>query len=326
MNTYRQLLQDIATDIEIVDQRHFTHRALGTMVPARDVDDDPVRPLLAPLCRTIYLLYHVGDQAAARLFLTGGKAVSTLRDLEDFEYTQALHLANPGAGYWVPQWTVRARHEHGYVVERGGISILARPEELSLPAPEAGVEVSVRFPPENRYRSAGWYSVVGDAGGPPESGVVRLYLCLGTVKAGPVLLRAVMSELNLLAVPYGAKTVNHPEGLVRRDSFVVYLGRDDWQRHREIFERICAEHANLLRADYPRFAHPVATGLSFAEEPSSGGGGISFGEHRSLLASEGLLDAFAAGQRDVVGKLRAIESRFAKAGIDSLSPYLAGTT
>jgi hypothetical protein len=49
---------------------------------------------------------------------------------------------------------------------------------------------------------------------------------------------------------------------------------------------------------------------------------MSFGEHRSLLVAEGLLDAWESGMRTADRKISAIEARFTAKGLDARRPYL----
>ncbi|OXM55620.1 T3SS effector HopA1 family protein [Amycolatopsis alba] len=321
MTAHQDLLRQIAADIEVLGDLEFRHRTLGSLTPPRDVQTDPERPLLVLLCRTIYLAYHVGDLAAARLFLGGGMAVGTLYDIEDYDYTERLRAANPGVGCWEDGWTVSRVDGDRRVVTKDGISLLATPGELRPPTSAAGTEVSVRFPPEARYRLTGWYSVRSDSGKPLGDDVVRVYYTVDHPDAAPSLLNAVCSRLNRLEAPFGMKTVNDPAGLLRRDSFVVYLDVDVWQRERDFLVQLAEDHRSLLRDDPPRFALRIGHGISLAHEPRRETAAMSFGEHRSLLVAEGLLDAWEAGERTHDHKVSAIEARFAAKGLDAHHPY-----
>jgi hypothetical protein len=320
MTAHERLLRQIATEIEISGEREFRHTMLGTLVQPRDVESDPDRPLLSALCRIVYLVYHVGDPVSAKVFLTGGLAVGGLHDYEDYDYTQRLHEANPGAGPQEPGWVVTAVREHDWVVSKEGLSLIATSAELTPSDPGLGAEVTLRFPPEFRYRSTGWYTVLGDAGRPARRELVRLYFCLAGPDSAPALLKPMVTELNDRGIRFGLKTVNDPSALVRRDTFLVFLEELQWHEHRELFSRIRTEHADLLRDDYPRFANRLEPGFSFAHEPL-GEGIMSFGEHRSLLVSQGLLDAWENGERSVDERLAAITARFAEAGLDAAHPY-----
>ncbi|MFE3170619.1 T3SS effector HopA1 family protein [Amycolatopsis sp. NPDC059090] len=322
MTSHEQLLRRIASEIEVLDELKFRHRTLGTLTPPRDVQTDLDRPLLVLLCRTIYLAYHVGDLAAAQLFLNGGKPTGALYDIEDYDYTERLHTANRGKGFWDGGWAVVDIIGSNRVVSKKSISLIAAPDELRPPSPAAGTQVSVLFPPEARYQVTGWYSVRGDCGRPLGDDLVRIYFTLDHPDAAPSLLSALASELNRTDTPFGLKTVNDPAGLLRRDSFVVYLDRESWLIHQHLFARLGEEHGELLRDDPPRFALRIAHGISFAHEPRRYAPAMSFGEHRSMLVADGLLDAWEAGSSTSRAKVASIEARFTAAGLDARRPYL----
>ncbi|MFC5744689.1 T3SS effector HopA1 family protein [Actinomadura rugatobispora] len=322
MTDHEDLFRAIAADLVVESPEKFRHRELGAFTPPRDLETTADRPLLVPLCRTVYLLYHAGDQPSARLFLGGGHAARAVHDLEDGEHAERLSRAAEGFGQWSDGWTVTELRGPDAVVARDGLALLARRHELSEPAEQTGQVVGVRFRTDHPYRVPGWYCVVGEVGRPKSADLVRIYFCLGNPDVAPALLKSVLDELNRHRIAFEAKTVNNPASLLRRDSFVVYLERPHWERHREFFTDLRRTHEADLREDYPRFALRLARGMSFAQDPDLPEGTMSFGEHRSLLVAEGLLDAFDAGVRTPAGRFGAISARYRAAGLDVRTPYL----
>lgn len=322
MTSYEELFRTIADEIEVTDADAFRHRELGEFTLPRDMELTSSRPLLVHLCRTIYLVHHAGDHPSARLFLTGGRTACAVYDLEDYDYTEKLAQSAAGFAQWLPGWVVTGTRADTAVVSQDGLSLVARPEEMSEPAAEIGDEVAIRFPVERRYRVPGWYCVVGESGIPDSSDLVRIYYCLGSPALAPVLLKSVLCELNEHRLTFEVKTVNDPDALVRRDTFVIYLEHEQWLRRREFFTDLWRSHAADLRDDYPRFALRLEKGFSFAHDPDIPGGTMSFGEHRSWLVAEGLLNAFDSGVHSTAGKVAAIAARFRAEGLDIRAPYL----
>src|SRR5206468_964099 len=130
-------------------------------------------PLLIPLCRTVYLLYHAGDRASAQLFLSGGHAARAVHDLEDVEYAERLSRTAAGYGQWSEGWTVAELRGSDAVVSRDGLALLAAPQRLSELPRRVGQVVGIRFPTDHPYRVPGWYCVVGEAGKPDSADLVR---------------------------------------------------------------------------------------------------------------------------------------------------------
>jgi hypothetical protein len=74
-----------------------------------------------------------------------------------------------------------------------------------------------------------------------------------------------------------------------------------------------------LRPEVPLFSRELRPGIGIAEEPNTG---ESFGMHRCRMTAEGVLDAWAAGDQTVNGRLHAIQARFRAAGFDLDRPHL----
>jgi hypothetical protein len=324
MSDYRAVLRRIVEENEILDPTTFRHATLGLLTPPRDLETDLDRPVLRHLWRIIYLSYYADDQPAARLFISGGRAVAALPDHEDYTFVERLEAAHPGRGYPTRDWRVVSRDGELWRVEKDGITLLARAADLMDPQDvRPGGTVTVRMPPRRRYSLVGWYMAIGDHGPVDRTApLVRIYFTVRDQDAAPGLLRSVVGGLNELAVPFQFKVANHPDALDRRDSCVAYVSRDVWDEHQELFWQIHAEHADGLREESPCFALRLAPGMSFAEEPEVGGRHISFGEHRCLLVAEAMVEAFEQGLTSVDDRLTAIEDRFRREGLDAARPYL----
>ncbi|WP_217209178.1 T3SS effector HopA1 family protein [Streptomyces sp. AC550_RSS872] len=335
-NSYLRLFQEIAEEVVIQDARTFTHPRFGTLEPPRDMETNTQFPVVTYLSKLIYLTYYAGDEVAARMLVEGGKAVAAIPDHEDYAFAERLHAHNTGRGHLVPGWQVTGRRGNAWLVQRDGLTLSAPssdlvPDEPTEPAPSGGTanselqvggQVSVRFPPCQRYSVLGWYMAIGDHGAPSrDEGLVRLYFSLDGPEGAPSLMRTLTSALNRLELPFQFKMANHPSAYTRRDSGVLYLSRQAWSTHRQTLLEVCDEADAVLRNDYPRLALPLRPGVSFAVEPQVAGHRLSFGEHRCLLVAEALVTAYEQGVRDLDGRVAAIRERYAREGLDLEAPY-----
>ncbi len=322
MCDYRALVAGIARDTEIIDRTSFRHATLGTLHPPRDLETDVELPVLRYLWRILYLVYYAADLTAARLFISGGRAVAAIPDHEDYEFVERLRAANPCTGHKSHGWQEVGEIDDGLRVRRHGIALDVPHDRLQRGESSNG-RVTVLLPPERRYTLLGWYMVVGDAGPVDrDAPMARLYFTARDAVGAVEVVRRVAAMVNTLREPFQLKVANHPSALSRRDCSVLYVGKQFYDAHMDDLCRLHADLAGHLRHDPPCFARPLAPGISFAEEPDLQGHRMSFGEHRCLLVAEGLLAAFIDGVTSVGGRLDAVVRRFARDGLDLDAPYL----
>jgi hypothetical protein len=85
---------------------------------------------------------------------------------------------------------------------------------------------------------------------------------------------------------------------------------------------LAAEEAELsrhLRPGAPLFAKELFPGVGAADEP---GTGESFGQARSRLLCEGVVDAWQRGLQTREGRIEAVAARFARVGLSLAAPHL----
>jgi hypothetical protein len=116
--------------------------------------------------------------------------------------------------------------------------------------------------------------------------------------------------------------MNDPVRMRRRDSFVLYVHDRDWRTFRDDFIEVHARCVGCLREDVPGFTLPLGPGWSFAEEPAEAAGALSFGQHRALLAADGLFAAYEHDANFPDGRFAWIRRKYREAGLDLARPYL----
>jgi hypothetical protein len=222
---------------------------------------------------------------------------------------------------------VRAEDDGRVVVRRGGLSLWARPEEVSgAPADDGGTEprgadgakVSVALPSELRRLSPGFYMALGDVGLDLEEPLVRHYWNLESA-GGAALIAAGTGVLNQAGVPFRLKVAIEPASYDRCDAGVLYTPRRALATVAALLPTIRAAVAAHLRPGAPALTKPLAEGLGVADDPP---GGDSFGLHRCGLLADGAIAAFEAGIGGGPARLAAVEARFAEAGVSFERPYL----
>lgn len=325
MISHKDMFRRIAQEIEILDENSFRHDQLGILSP-NGFESAELGPksLLAHLWRVIYLFYYAGDDTLLRQLLDGDMPLVSVYDHEDADFVESLRKVNLGLGPLSTGWTVVERTGAWCTVTRDGLTL--RVDEKNLASFEDG-RVAFRLPPERRYASPGWYVLLGDEWTGGIDRMVRIYFTIARPHAAPNLVADIAARLNSSGIPFQLKLVNHPRAFERKDTCVVYLSGDDWDEIAFIFGDIHRGHTAYLRNDYPCFALPLAHGMSFAEEPNLIKQKLSFGEHRSLLVAEGLVQAFHQGlsAKSVEDKFASIAQRYQEEGLDLARPYLNAT-
>ncbi len=194
---------------------------------------------------------------------------------------------------------MRSEEDGRIVVRRGGLSLWARPEEVSgVPGDEGGGKprrggstVIVALPAELRRLSPGFYMALGDAGLDLEEPLVRHYWNLESA-GGAALIAAGTGVLNEAGVPFRLKVAVEPAAYDRCDAGVLYTPRRELTTVMALLPMIRAAVAAHLRPGTPALTKPLAEGLAVADDPP---GGDSFGLHRCGLLAGGAVVAFEAG-------------------------------
>ncbi len=241
----------------------------------------------------------------------------------DAGFIGTLSDANHGTGRWESGWTVVERDDDGIWVERDGLTVWITPETYQREPgsePSTGTSVAVRMPKEFPAESPGFYLAQSDE--PPElfpdDILVRLYWHV--TPAGAIrLIDSVTSRLNAERVPFQIKVLNDPNAYHRNDAGVLYITKRDLARASHLLKQVYDNVRSEVLPREPALTMHIAPGLGLAEDP---GNGESFGLHRCRLLAEAFVDAAEQGTTDPIERLRKVEERFEREGLDLSHPYL----
>lgn len=327
MNAFERVFERIALETEVLDGGGIAHARYGRFGQQR-VHTQPAEahPPGAPppdLWRLVYLHYHAGDEGEVQRLLRATRLPILVREREDPGLANRLEQANRGTGYYEPGWRITGFHGDAVAVHRDGLTLRTDLDELRGARLEVGAAVQVRFPKSLRYAYPGCYLAIGDAGfcRPEDGRTVRLYWTVRDADIAVTVMRRATTLLNHLQVPFQIKVMNDPARLSRRDGLVLYLQAASWEAHRDDLTRLHGRLAHQLRDEVPGFALPIGRGWSYAEEPTDVSH-LSFGQHRALLAAEGLFAAHQHGERSPEARLYWIARRYKETGLDITHPYL----
>ena len=333
MNTYLDMLAQIACELEVCSPRAYTHKIHGTISiqvapePAVAEEKKELRRLLKALTQFIYFFYNLNDRReVGRLLTVEEEDLTPIMMREHIPFRQQLHDANQGQGYSSPGWEVVQIEDEGIAVIKDGLQLFAQPKDLAVGNPshlQPGDRVALSFPKDLPYASAGYYIFVSDAGGISEKdALVRLYFHVTAAQA-PLVVAKLTGMLLSLHIKYTGKILNHPSAYTRPDSLVVYVAREDFEHVHGSLGAVYSDIQPHLKPAIPRFAKLLAPGIGVAEESEATHAALmSFGQHRSMLVAQGLIQAFLSEKNKTDQRYHAILRAFADEGLDAARPYL----
>ena len=244
----------------------------------------------------------------------------------DPAFLPQLVKSNRARTGWEGGWTIYQVSTNGQVwLMKGDRQRAAVPGEFigngppGVP-PQVGSIVSVQVLHESTVAQQGFYYLYGETLGDvwDDHNMVRFYFNAPATVA-PELIEQLSSRLNRYQVPYRMKALNEPAFYGRTDSIVLYIARRHYTIVLNLVRDLPRTLTSQLNPSTPLFTEPVQPGIGTAEDPSTG---ESFGMHRCRLAAEGIVEAWRRGDQSVEGRLRAIESTFARNGFSLSAPHL----
>lgn len=287
------------------------------------LDPGVVEQMDADSART-YLRHGLGDRLYTNFYCSGQPVPRQLQRMPAqpqgaSPFLDSLSRANRGSGSRESGWTVaRVEGDGRLIVQRHGLSLWARPEEVLGPATSPGSKVSVTLPAELRRLSPGFYMALGDEELDFEDSVVRHYWHLSS-GGGEALIAAATRVLNRERLPFRLKVLADPALYSRCDAGVLYTPRRLQAEVSDLLPDLLEPVAAHLRPGTPALTKPLADGLSVAESPP---GTESFGMHRCELLADAAVRAFELGIHDTPERLALVEQNFEEQGIAFDRPYL----
>ncbi|POX63449.1 hypothetical protein C3492_12315 [Streptomyces sp. Ru62] len=280
----------------------------------RRVTAEDARQLTGALADALYASLHAG--------LPESSAPSQrLRDprLEEALAREVPHTTFPSDAELVGSRAPGSGAGGRVVVRTGGVAVAVPGAWLTGPA-EDGRPVRLAWPAAHPAVSPGFFFVTGSQGPPPrEQPLLRVYLHVRDADAAPALFGRVLRALEAGGRPYRAKAASVPHQYPRYDAVVVYLAAED----RALLDLVAREVAGhpALGEETSLFARRHAPGVASAAEPGDtrpGMRGMSFGQHRSHVMAQALVEHATTGRGTSLDVLLA--RRLAEARIDPSDP------
>ncbi|WP_158228781.1 T3SS effector HopA1 family protein [Bradyrhizobium sp. Y36] len=245
----------------------------------------------------------------------------------DASFCTGLRAHNPTIARSEPGWKVFQLEQNGAIhVQKGESATMLQQGRYAFPGgyariPMIGEFVEIPVVPDSLTEQAGSYFAFGDtiASDYDFARLTRFYFNAAADEAS-WLLTTVGTLFNRYLIPYRFKCSVDPAGYNRTDSVVVYLARRFLPIALRLLAPLRDEIAARLRPGTPLFSAPLLDGMGGADDPASG---ESFGQSRSRLIADGIVDAWEAGHADPAGRRAAVEARFSTRGISLQHPYLA---
>jgi hypothetical protein len=265
------------------------------------------------------LVAQLEHRLYTRFYLTGGRRLVPLPPRPRpwlCELPGELTRANAGRPRLEPGWRVVGSDGPSLVLERDGLRVWARPDEIET---RDGGAASLRTPVDLPAVSPGFHCARGETPERDESGGLdRFYWHLRPSGAVPFM-RAATERLNRHGVPFFLKVIADPDAFGRADAGVLVLARRDRGETLAIVRDLHTLLSRQLDPPVPAFTKPLEPGLGFAQITADG---TSFGMSRCRTVAQALVDAYERGEHSAVGQLDAVRRAFAEAGLNLDHPHL----
>jgi len=298
--------------------------SLAAIAPAPaggdEAHDAPLRNALANA------LYFV---AYARTYRGGAVDMARWRIpvVSDDAFVTALATANPSMERWEPGWRVFRADPNGAIhVRKSDSATCVQPGHYAFlagagRAPIAGDLIDLYVARQSLQHQPGTYYAFGEAVACDydQSRLARFYFNAPSEHVA-WLVHTLGYALNRYQVPFRLKCPVDPKHFDRSDGVVLYVARRNARFVLQLVRRSERDFVTRLRSGTPLFAAAVAHGVGAADEP---GGGASFGQARSRLLADAIVDAWRAGDEDTASRQLALAARFRDAGLDASKPHVA---
>jgi class II lanthipeptide synthase len=280
---------------------------------------DPRGERAEKLAKLFYhALYVPGIDASGRIASGIGEAQANER---------AIDAAVAAAGTWLGidrGWTIVEANDRQIVLEREGLRVFARPDDVELPqAPSlSGAGAGMRNRGGMAHISPGFRYFFGpvalsydDAADP----LFRIYFAIRP-SASADLTREIGATLAAIGAPFEFKIATADMGCQRADAAVLYVARSTLEAHSDAIAGIGARLAPGLADATPLFSRRLSHGVGLAQSPP---GGESFGQARCASLAGAVLDVMSSVRAKPLAEC--IERRLRLAGVDPEHPHLFGS-
>lgn len=266
--------------IAALEQIHIDPTEWSATIGPRDLSaNDSASGLRHSLIGAMYEVLHAGRAEEKDL----GRIVRE-PDIEEILLSAIPHQSSPRTG------RVLAKRDEETLIDLGDVRVLVPahhlPEDLTVD------EVRTLLLPAARPAlSHGFLMVDGPRGMPrSDAGLRRLYVHATDPDSAAAAWRVSLEALNENGVPYRSKTLSHRDGYPRRDAIVIYLPMEEAAGTAVVAGALADQPG--IAPDTSLFAHAIAPGIAVADDPRDPRAqyrDLSFGEHRSAIATNALI-------------------------------------
>ncbi|MBB6174686.1 hypothetical protein HNR23_004746 [Nocardiopsis mwathae] len=272
---------------------------------------DSTRELQARLAAAFYGQWHVGNPLAQETS-PGGALYD--QDLADLLRSRVPHEAASVTAQ------VRGRDGSAAVVVLDGLRVAVPSDALPEDA-SPGDPVELSIDPVRPALSPGFLLADSSRGRPSGGPLLRCYVHIVDAVAAPDIWGTCLSILEDVGVPYRAKVLSRRAAYPRRDAFVAYLRPD---AGKAVFSLSNVSSLPGVGHATSVFTHQIAPGVAFGWDPddprSARHRRRSFGEHRSAVLAEALIEHAASGST-ALPLTEHIADALRAAGIDPTAPH-----
>ncbi|WP_331721260.1 T3SS effector HopA1 family protein [Streptomyces sp. NBC_00212] len=268
--------------------------------------------LVQKLGATLYQIVHAGRREA-----TMPSRPRTLRDRDlDRLFTEAMPHRTT-----LTEAVVHPSTDDGtFIAEINGLRVQLAESDQDRPLPPARPALAtLALPAARPALSPGFFLTDGSRGIGRKTQMLRVYFHLTDPGTAPTVWATVLGYLEGEQLPYRAKISSNLDLYPRQDALVVYLGPQSWHAARGLAGAVAGMPG--LGATTSALLHRIGSGVGTAwepEDPRPGRRGLSFGEHRTGVLAEALVqDAIRGDDR---GRDHAVAEAFLNAAIDPMNP------
>jgi hypothetical protein len=319
MTDFDAAVAGVVDALEIDSALNFSWFGRLNVVQVNPSEPSPsaVRTLCDTLAERLYSDFYVHGQARP----SGGDAAAAAAP-SNHGFLQALRSANRSSSSQQSGWIIKQLLQDAALVERDGLTLLARGADILRPLPphQLGRAVTIRFPAELLNMAPGFYTALGrqELVLDPGRRLTRVYWHLSP-EAGPCLVSELTERLNHDDIPFRLKASSAPWQYDRCDAAVLYLSKSSWAAAAPVIRIAAAAiHAHLLDGS-PAFTKPLTAGIGVADGAESGG---SFGLDRCALLARCLVQGHLDGVRSPAQQLEHVRAGFVDSGVDPDQPHL----
>ncbi len=276
---------------------------------------------------TTVVLERLEEDLYRNFYCTGGEPkplpVEESAPATRAAFREQLADANTATTTWARGWTVTGLHGRAACVERNGLRLFVRREEIRLDRAriEPGRSVSVALPADLLGIAPGYYVATGRAGdvGDVDPRAVRVYLH-PSAEAAAALVARLSERLNRDAIPFRMKVLDDPLAFVRCDAAVLFVPRRMYEAAAPALRSVIQGLEAHLQPATPALTKALAPGVALAEDPDWKG--ESFGAHRCRIIAEAALEDGAGADGPPDARIDAVRAAFARRGLRLDAPYL----